>query len=343
MATNIANLWTPDVWIQTLDEKLQTFPALVSSPIVIRNEEFDAIAAGGGVAANMPYYKDITDQADGIQVENTQPSRQGITAGKQITAILNRETANDANALAAQVSGANPDPIGAIVGQVAIRKQKQRQTVLINILRGVFGFSQAPASANGALKDVRYDAFSETGASPGPTLLIDVNKFVDACALMGENAETLSGGILMHPNIRAALLKQDQISFEHYSTQEGIRLETYKGLRVFVSKALVRAGGVSGVVYDTYVFTPGTVGWGEKPQAAQTVDVASLSYWEDIQKNVREVYDRSRFLMHVNGTRWIGVPAGQSATNAELSTFGNWSLDYTSADRIGIVCIRTNG
>jgi hypothetical protein len=240
------------------------------------------------------------------------------------------------------VSGANPDPIGAIVQQIAIRKQKQRQTALISILRGVFGFSSAPAGG-GALAAVRYDAFSETGAAPAAGLLIDVNKFVDACALMGENAGELSGGILMHPNIRAALLKQDQISFEHYSTQEGIRLETYKGLRVFVSRNLVRAGGVSGVVYDTYVFTPGTVGWGEKPQVAQTVDTASLSYYEDIQKNVREVYDRSRFLMHVNGTRWTGAPAGQSATNAELATLGNWALDYASADRIGIVCIRTNG
>jgi hypothetical protein len=41
--------------------------------------------------------------------------------------------------------------------------------------------------------------------------------------------------------------------------------------------------------------------------------------------------------------KWIGAPAGQSASNAELQTAANWQLSFQSADRVGAVCVRTNG
>jgi hypothetical protein len=342
MPTSISDLWVPDVWVEEVAEKMNTLPALISSPIVKRSTEFDALASDKGQAINMPYFRDITDQADTVQVENQQPARQVIGSGKQIATILNRETANDATALAKQVSGTQP--VEEITAQIAMRKQKQRQTTLVSLLRGAFDFASAPGANTGALKGVRYDAFAEAGANPDDSRLIDPVKFINACAFLGEiEDQLLGGGILMHPLIRAALLAQDQISFEHLSKQEGIRLETYKGLRVFQSNKLKRAGTGGGLVFDTYVFAPGTVGWGEKPQQGQTIDVASLSYWADVQKNNEEIYDRSRFLLHLNGMRWVGTPAGQSATNTELETAANWNLDYTTPDRVGIVCIRTNG
>jgi len=342
MPTSISNLWTPDIWIPQIDELTQTIPALVSSPVVLRSPVFDRIAAGPGVNVQMPYFRDISDQADAIQVENTQPTRQVIGSGKQIATVLNRETANDLTALSAQVSGSDPE--AAIMRQIAIRRQKQRQTTLINVLRGLFRFTGASGETAAALYPNRYDAFLEAGASPAAAQLIDKDKFIDGCALLGERATSLTGGaILMHPNIRAALLKADQIAFQHYSEQEGIRLETYKGLAVFLSLGLRRAGTTSGFVYDTYVAMPGTVALGEKPQVSDEVEVASLSRWKDIQKNNVEIYDRTRFTMHVEGTKWVGTPAGQSATNAELATHTNWGLDYQSADRVPIICFRTNG
>jgi len=165
----------------------------------------------------------------------------------------------------------------------------------------------------------------------------------------------MGGAIFMHPLIRAALIKQDQISFKHYSEQAGAlltgdagktgQLEYYKGYRVVVSNLLFRAGGVNGYVFDTYISAPGVFAWGEKPQVdgMMLVDVASLSYFNDPRINQAEIYDRSRFLLHPNGLRWIGVPAAQSAANSELITAANWTLDYQSADRVGAVCLRSNG
>ncbi len=345
-STNVAQLWTPDIWIRGLDEKMRHFPSLLSSPIVKRTPEFDALAAGGGITVNIPYFRDITDQADAPQVENTEPAYQSIGSGKQIAAICNRETANNVSALAAAVSGT--EPVEEITGQLARRRQKQRQTTIVAQLRGGFGFSNAPGGA-GALSAVRNDIFSETGANPGAANLISTFSIIDTIALLGELADTTNGGgIFMHPTIRGSLLKQDQIAFEHYSQQDGTILETYKGYRVFVDLNLVRAGGVSGFVFDTYVFAPGVFAWGEKPQIGgpinqPMIDVAELAYWNNAPTNVANIYDRSRFIIHPNGLRWTGVPAGQSATNAEFATAANWTLDYASADRVGIVCLRSNG
>lgn len=357
-ATTIASLWTPDIWIRGMNEKMRHFPALLSSSIVKRTPEFDALATGGGITVNIPYFRDITDQADAPQVENTEPSYQSIGSGKQIAPILNRETANNVSALAAAVSGS--EPVEEITGQLAKRRQKQRQTTMMNILRGIFGFSNAPGGA-GALSAVRNDIFSENGANPASNQLISTFSIIDTIAQLGELAgTTLGGGIFMHPTIRGSLLKQDQIAFEHYSLQNGTLLaggapasadgvvEFYKGYRVFTDVNLVRAGTGGGFVFDTYVFAPGVFAWGEKPQIGgplnqPVIDVASLNYWAQAPSNVGNIYDRTRFIIHPNGMRWTGAPAGQSATNAELATAGNWTLDYATADRVGIVCLRSNG
>lgn len=353
--TSISDLWNPDIWIRGLNEKMNTLASIVTSNIVRRTAEFDALAEGGGQTVNVPYFRDITDQTDAPQVEGVQLMLQKLGSGKQIAPVFNRESGLAASALSAAVIGAGETPVENILSQLAARKQKQRQKTMVNILRGIFGFANAPGGA-GALSGVRNDIFLEAGANPAATQCISPFVFADTIATLGELADTsLGGGILMHPLIRAALIKQDQISFKHYSEQSGTlltgdagnsaQMEYYKGYRVFVSNLLVRNGGVSGYVFDTYIFSPGVFAWGEKAQKDGTLvaDVAALAFYQDPRLNQAELYDRSRFLLHPNGLKWGGVPGGQSASNAELATAGNWTLDYATPDRVGIVCLRSNG
>jgi hypothetical protein len=354
-ATTIANLWVPDIWIRTLNEKVNTLPSLITSPIVRRTGEFDALAEGGGQTVNLPYFRDISNTRSTIQIEGVQPTLNNLTSGKQYAPILNRALPYGVSALSAAVIGSGETPVENLLGQLAINKQKDRQATMVNILRGIFGFASAPNGA-GALSAVRNDVFSETGATPPANQCISPYNVADTIAALGELADTtLGGGILMHPLIRASLIKQDQISFKHYSEQSGTlltgdavssnQLEYYKGYRVFVSNLLQRAGGVSGYVFDTYIFAPGVFAWGEKAQRDGTLvaDVASLSLYPNPQLNQVEIYDRSRFLLHPNGMKWTGAPAGQSAADSELSVATNWTLDYASADRVGIVSLRSNG
>lgn len=349
MPVAIANLWTPDIWIPAMRERQATFPALFNSGSVVRSELFDAIASGAGTSAHVPFLHDITDQTDEIQVENTAPTTDNGQPGDvPIFPILNRVSKNSVGALAMQVSGV--DPMAAIIDQLVMRRLKQRQATLIATLRGLFA-SAGANSAAAALQDVRLscggaEPFIEAGLQATEANLFSPDRFIDAKALMGELGDTLRNGCLfMHPNIKARLEKLDALNFKSIikPSELPFDIQTYRDIPIFLSTSLVRAGTTNGYVYDTYLISKGTVGYGEKPQQGDTTDVASLQYWRDRDLNNELIWDRTRFVLGVNGTRWGGTTGGQSATNAEMQVAASWTLMFTTANRVGAVCIRTNG
>lgn len=345
----LSGLFTPDVWIAGLREKLATGVSVLNSGIMQKSATFDAIASGSGIAATIPFWKDISDDADEIQVENTAPvTTNGITAGTMKATVLNRVIKYGGTALSAQVSGT--DPVGEILSQLAIGRLKRRQTTLLAILRGIMGtYDQTPDEAEGCLRTMRIDVFKEDGASAGAGELFSKDNFIDGKALLGEIlADEIAGGaMLIHPTVLAGLEKADAESFKS-GVESGLpfRITTYRGVPLFVSNSLVRAGATSGNVYETYLIAAGALAYGEKPQVADmgdTVDMAALQYFADKDKNNSYVYDRNRFLIHPNGVSFTGSPADSSATNTELATAGNWTMKVQTANRAGIVAIRSNG
>jgi hypothetical protein len=340
--TSIADLWVPDIWIPGVTEKMRNLPSILNSGILIQTDELNRLASGAGATVNVPFYKDVTDDDDEPQVEDTEPIPGKIAALKQVAPILNRVKPYSASALSAAVSGT--DPIGEILAQLGRGRLKRRQKVLIGLLRGAFGTAPGAAIGGAApLSACRVDAADEIGNDATNAQLISSSLLIDALALLGELQEDVrDGAMLCHPDIRAALLEQDENSFERKS-EGAFTIERYKGIPLFVSNALRRAGVTNGFVYDTYIVARGIVGFGEKPQQGDVIDVASMQYDESKGKNNATVYDRTRFLMHLNGLRWVGAPAGQSASNTELQNAANWQLAFQSADRAGAVCVRTNG
>lgn len=342
-STSISNLWTPQIWIKGTDEVVRTFPSFLTSGAVSRNPLLDEIASGAGLSANIPFFKDLTDTSEAPQAELTAPSLNNHNSGTQVAAILNREVAYAAGALTAAVTG--QDVVGDITRQLGMNRQKRIQTTAINILRGLFAFGSAPATA-AALSGTRYDISSETGASPSADKLMSSSVFNTAAALLGELRDGLmqGGAILMHPNIEAALLNADSLNWTYVAlSDQKYVLPKYKGIPVYRSNLLSRAGTTSGTVYDTYLIAPGAVGFGQKPQVGDQVDASSLQYYPRPDINDEQIYDRLRYLVHVRGTAFTGTPSGQSASNAELATSTNWALRFQTADRSGVVQIRTNG
>lgn len=340
--TSIADLWVPDIWIPGVTEKMRTLPSILNSGIVTQTDEMNRLASGAGATVNIPFYRDVTDDDDEPQVEDTEPTIGKIASAKQVAPILNRVKPYSASALSAAVSGT--DPIAEILAQLGRGRLKRRQKVLIALLRGAFGTAVgAVIDAAAALADCRLEAADEAGNDASNDQLISSSLIIESLALLGELQEDVrDGAMLCHPDIRAALLEQDENSFERKS-EGAFTIERYKGMPVYVSNALRRAGVTNGSVYDTYIMARGVVGFGEKPQLGDVIDVASLQFDESKGKNNATVYDRTRFLMHLNGMKWVGAPAAQSASNAELQTAANWQLAFQSADRVGTVCIRTNG
>src|SRR5207344_297189 len=95
-------------------------------------------------------------------------------------------------------------------------------------------------------------------------------------------------------------------------------VRTYREVPIFACEGLSRAGTTDGFVYDSYIMASGVIARGEKPQMPDewdTISVAALQFAADKDKNNAYIYDRTRFLLHINGTKWVGTPAGQSATN----------------------------
>lgn len=347
--TRIADLYTPDIWIDGLREEMRLLPSIVNSPVFRRDARLNSIASGAGTTANIPYWADITDGGgEEIQVEATAPTTiKNITASKMVAVICNRVKKFGAEALSAQVSGG--DPVREFLLQLADDRLKRRQTTLIGMLRALFGTgAQTPSQAQGALRTCRVDYFIEAGASATSANLIDADKVINTIATLGERRGSLrDGGILMHSNIRAALEIQDKESFKN-GVESGLpfQFDTYRGIPVYVSDSLTRAGATSGTVYDTYILAPGFIGYGEKPQTPDTgeiVDSATLQMRADKDTNTNLIWDRTRFLMHINGTKWQGTPAGSSPTDTELATHGNWAMVAQTAGRLGGCVLRTNG
>jgi hypothetical protein len=216
MPTTISDLWIPDIWLQTMREKQATFPSLLNSGVVVDNPKATELASGPGEVATIPFFRDITDQDDELQLENAEPTIDNrITAGQMRAIACNRVCKSSATAFSAQLSG--EDPVGEIVAQMAQRRLKQRQKTLLAMVRGAFG----SAGVNGVaapLKPVRVDAFDESGNDATADHLMGIELFINAKSLMGELADDLMNGALwMHPTILAALELADEANEESIS------------------------------------------------------------------------------------------------------------------------------
>jgi len=341
MPTTISDLWIPDIWLATMREKQATFPSLLNSGVAVDNPKASELASGPGEVSTIPFFKDITDQDDEIQVEDTEPTVDNkITSSLMKAIACNRVTKNSATAFSAQLSG--EDPVGEISAQMVQRRLKQRQKTLLAMVRGSFGSAGASGVA-APLKAVRLDSFDESGDDATSDQLMSIDLFINAKSLMGELADDLMDGALwLHPTILAALELADETSFDKASHGPWT-IRTYRGIPIYTSESLVRAGTTNGYVYDTYLLAKGIIAKGEKPQKTDVVDVAALQMEKKFGPNNEIIYDRTRFVMHLSGMKWVGTPAAESPTNAELGTIANWNLVLTTANRVGAVCIRTNG
>ena len=158
----------------------------------------------------------------------------------------------------------------------------------------------------------------------------DGDMIIDAQGLLGDAAGKLSA-IAMHSAVRNDLLKKDKTAFETYRGINGIEYSKYLGYDVIVDDTCPASGGV----YTSYLFTPGALSVGTGTPAALTLtetDRDSLAS-NDILVN------RRAFVIHPNGMKWKGSPAGATATNAELATGTNWER-VSDIKNMGIVMLK---
>jgi len=339
--TQIADLWVPDVWAEGIVERMATLPSLINSGAVANSEEFNDYASGAGLSVNLPMWDDPTDEDDEIQVEDGALGTAKLTTGTQIAPIMNRGKGWAGTTLSAATSGT--EPVDFAASKIGMTRLKQRQKTLKSMLDGLF-------NSGGPLVDFTDNNASESIAGQTSANTIDTAMIINATVALGELEDDLeNGAMFVHPTVLGALRLQDENNFERDSSGP-FTIVRWKGIPIFKSNLLVRAGTTDGLVYQTYFLASGVFARGEKPQIAGGEELAgsrdavsSLLQAGDVAKNNWSLYDRTRFLLHPKGMKFTGTPAGQSATNAELATPGNWASVLTSNDRAGMVRIESNG
>lgn len=306
--TRIQDVIQPEVFTPYAIQRTMELSALIQSGIAESTQEFDELASGPNTLINMPFWNDLTGDAEPMDdTGETTPGK--ITASDDIAIKQGWVKSYGVNALSAMLSG--DDPMRAIADLFAGYWSRWNQQVLLSVLDGVF------ASPSMAVK------VHDITGKEGDAALISGSTFIDAAQLMGDAKGSLTG-VMMHSAVEAYLAKQQLIEYEE-TKDKPTRIPYFMRKRVIVDDAMTFDTETGAAV--AYLFGPGAIAWGNgsHPDIQQTEVVRkglSLA-GEDILVN------RRLLLLHPRGVKWTGaVKAGTFPTLEELENGANWQRVY---------------
>lgn len=321
----ISDVIVPSIFNPYVIEKTKELSALFQSGIVQTVQEINGNLNKGNRIVNMPYWTDLSG-ADEVLSDSGALTPGKIGSSQDVATQLFRGRAWSANDLAATMSG--DDPMMAIGDLVASYWQRQQQSALISVLKGVF---------NGPLNTSHVNNLAiEDGANATASNKANADAIIDTISKLGDAHEQLTG-IVMHSVVYFNLVKQQLISTIRDANGKVLYNE-YLGKRVIVDDGCPAvAGTTSGFKYTTYLFGNGAIGYGEgNPEVPTETDRDSLA-GDDILIN------RKHYVLHPRGVKFTDSSvAGSSPTNAELETVGNWAKVYDNK-AIRMVAMVTNG
>jgi len=299
--TKISDIIVPEVFNPYVLQRTAELSAFQASGVVENNEQFDALAASGGRLLNMPYWNDLSGDAE-ILSDTTPLTPAAITAGQDIACLLMRGRAWTVNDLAKALSG--DDPMRAVGDLVAAYWARQEQKTIINTLNGAF----AAANMSGNVSDI--------SAALNPADDFTATTFLDAAYKLGD-AENLLTAVAIHSATFASLRKQNLIDYVFDSDNRPIA--TYMGKRVIVDDSMPEAAGV----YTSYIFGMGAIAKGNGAAPVPTETDRDSLQGNDILIN------RNHTILHPRGIKFLDAAVvGASPTNAELANAANWSRVY---------------
>lgn len=293
----VPELFNPYVVQRTMEKS-----ALFNSGIITRNAEFDALASEAARTHNMPFFEDLSGDAENI-VEGKTGEKQKITSSKDVSTTIMRRQQWSATALAAALAGT--DPMRAIGDLVAGYWARQYQKELISILTGVF--------ASDTMKDHVLDISAGTGTAAN----IGATAVIDALQLLGDAQDQLTA-ICMNSATKAYLKKLNLITTERDSNS--VEFDVYQDRRVIVDDGCPVADGV----YTTYLFGQGAFAYGEgTPEGFVQTETDRDP---DTGAGVNMLYNRRCFIMHPRGVAWTNAKREnvESPSRAELADGTNW-------------------
>ena len=308
--TQIADVVVPEIFGPYVANLSKTTSRLINSGAVVADADFSAKLAGGGSTFNMPSWA-APDMETEYQLPTDDSTEITPVKSSAINEIAVRILGNEGYAsakLAAQLAGS--DPHEALAGHIAGIINGKRQTALINQLTGLF---------DTALAGSESDIASESIAGQDPTTTFNSDTFVDALAPYGDMMQ--NGNIVVcHSDIKRKMLKEGLIDFVSVGDAD-LRMPLYLGSPVVTDDRCPKvAGATDGFKYTTYIMAPGAVRQGDA-FGGVAIDNNELA---GTGSGVETLIVRDNFGFHVNGTKWVGTPAGAAPTGAELAAGANW-------------------
>ena len=306
--TTLTDVIVPELFNPYVISKTMELSALYQSGIIAASPEFTKLASEAARTHNMPFFADLTGDAQNI-VEGGTIDFQGISSKKDVSTTIMRQQKWSATDLSGALAG--KDPMQAIGNLVAGYWARQYQKELINLLTGVF--------ASTSMADHVNDISSLTGKAAN----ISASSFIDSLQLMGDAQDQLTA-VAMHSATKAYLKKQNLIETERDSTS--VEFDTYQNRRVIVDDGCPVESGV----YTTYLFGQGAIAFGE----GNPVDFVQTETKRDpdVGAGVNMLYNRHCFIMHPRGVAWQNVKREhvESPTRVELADGTNWKRVYES-------------
>lgn len=333
--TRLSDLIVPEVFNTNYLAATKELSQIWQSGILMNDPTLAGNLSGAGRTFQMPFYKDLANDAENISSDDPDVSSvpKNIGTSKDVAIRHNRNQSWSNMDLNAQLTGS--DPMAAIKTRVADYWQRRMQKLLVSTLKGVFADNAAANSG-----DMRYVIGTDgAGAITDAELISDV-AIIDAKQTMGDAAEMLSV-IVMHSRVHSRLQKLDLIEYIQPSGTN-IRFPTYLGYRVVVDDGCPAVAGTNRILYSSYLIAQGAFAYAEtspeNPVEVERKPAAGNGSGQEI------LYTRRQFLLHPKMIKWTDSScAGLSPTNAELEMAANWERVAPERKMIGLVELVTNG
>lgn len=308
--TRVVDIIQPEVFTPYVLNRTMELSALIQSGIAENSNEFDELASGPNLTANMPFWSDLTGDLE-IMDDEGESDPGNIGSDKDIARKLGFVKSFGANALAALLSG--DDPMRAIADLLGAYWNRKYQEVLLTILDGVF----AATNMSGKVHDI-------TGKT-GDAALIGGATFLDANQLMGD-AKDLLTGMMIHSATETYLAKNNLIEYIKESDASP-RVPYFMNKRVIVDDSIA-FDTVTGAS-EAYLFGAGAIAWGnghhKDIQETEVVRKGLSLAGEDILVN------RRLSILHPRGIKWVEPADGldkKFPSLTELATGANWNRVY---------------
>lgn len=324
----IADVVVPEIFAPYVQLTTEQKSRLIQSGAAVRNGQFDASLAGGGLTFNDPSWNDLADDADNVGDDSETPATPfKLTSNQEIQVRLSRNQSWKTADLSAALAGS--DPSTAIANKVAGYWARRMQAMFVATMTGVFLDNDTNYS-----EDYTNDI---TGAFSAGVTDFSAEALIDAVATAGDSLEDFSM-LMVHSIVYAKMRKNNLIDFIRDSDND-TRIARFGDLEVIVDDGMP----VTSQDYDSWIFGPGAVQIGTgTPKVPVETDRLPL---QGNGAGTETLTSRIETIIHPAGHAYTGTaPNGGPDNTASLhmlAAVASWDRVYPERKQIKIARLKT--